>query len=104
MASQGLKKLTDKSGTQVSLQLTNVIVGSQCFISRNSDSAILMNKIATSSTVTEPYIHTVDEAVTIRVRKSSIIPKYKPFSSGGTITSDGLNVYVSQVLDDIASS
>lgn len=104
MASQGLKKLTDKSGTQVSLQLTNVVVGSQCFISRNSDNAVLMNKLATSSTVTEPYTHTVDESVTIRVRKSSTSPKYKPFSSGGTITSDGLSVYVAQVIDDIASS
>jgi len=102
MASQGLKKLTDKSGTLVLLQLTNVVVGSRCLIERNIDNVVLMKKEATSSTVTESYKHTGDVVVTIRVRKSSAATKYKPFTIGGTITSDGLNVCISQAQDDLA--
>jgi hypothetical protein len=97
---QGLKKLTDIDGTEVSIQLRGVIVGSQCYI-EDEDSNILMNETATDTTVTASYTHTEDKNLTIRVRKASSVPKYRPYSAAGTVTSDGFIGYVEQVLDDV---
>jgi hypothetical protein len=103
---QGLKKLTDVDGTQVILKLENVEAGSQCYIEDDQATPVeLMNKTATGSgkvEVTEPYVHTVDRGLTIRVRKSSAAPKLRPFVAGGTVTSDGYSGYVIQDPDPIA--
>jgi hypothetical protein len=46
--SQGLKKLTDIDGTAVSLQLTNVVTGSRCFIIDTAETSKTISSITAS--------------------------------------------------------
>ena len=104
LGSHGLKKLTDIDGTQVSLVLNNVIVGSRCRVENIANGSGYMNEEAAAATVTESYVHTSDVDVVVKVRKSPDGgARYKPFTAYGTITNDGLNVYVSQIEDSIAN-
>jgi len=86
----------------VTLELTDVVVGSQCYI-EDINGIELMNETAASSTVQEPYIYTADKDITVRVRKSSGGTEYLPFVAGGTITSSGFSLKVNQIQDTIAS-
>lgn len=86
--------------TSVTLELTNVVVGSQCYI-EDANGVVLMNEVAVSSTVTEPYTYQGDIAVIVRVRKASAAPKYLPVNTGGTITVSGLSIQINQTLDTI---
>jgi hypothetical protein len=86
----------------VTLELNNVVVGSRCTII-DSNNNILMNEEAVSTTVTESYTYQGDVSVTVRVRKSSAVTKYLPFSTSGTVTSNGLTLTVNQTEDTIAS-
>jgi hypothetical protein len=99
--------MTDNSGTQyvpsqtVTLELSNVQVGSRAHIFDVSGN-ILMNEEAVSDTVTEPYTYVGDINITVRVRKSSTKPKYLPFEAGGTITSNGFSLRITQIIDPFA--
>ncbi len=96
-------KITDKDGTLVAVALTGVVAGSRCRVFKTSDGTEIMNVEASGSTVAVNYNHTSDIDVTIRVRKASGAPKYLPFETFGTITSNGLSVVVTQVLDTVAA-
>jgi len=96
-------KITDKDGTLVAVTLTGVMAGSRCRIFKTSDGTEIMNVEASGLTVAVNYNHTSDIDVTIRVRKGSGAPKYLPFETFGTITSNGLSVVVTQVLDMVAA-
>lgn len=92
----------------VTLQLDNVVVGSQCAIyalagGPETVGTQLMNETAVSATVTEAYDFTSNQPVEIRVRKSSTAPKYRPYNAQGTITANGLQVTVSQQPDPVAT-
>lgn len=91
----GAGTLTAKN--TVTLTLTNVVIGSQCSVHTDPGGTELMNEAATSTTVTEPYEFTADQAVIIRVRKSSADPKYKNFAAKATVTSSGLTRRIDQV-------
>jgi len=93
----------DQSKRRVPVELTNVVIGSQCGVYRKSDNYEIMNKTASSSTVKSYYEWTTDTDVEIRVRKASGAPKYKPFVGEGTIKNIGLTYYVEQVEDTIVS-
>lgn len=90
---------------QVPVKLTNIVEGSIVIIERVSDGADIIPAMAVgeSGIISTNVDYTDDTQVIIKVRKSSLSPKYKPYRSYGTITSSGLNVFVSQVIDLIAS-
>jgi len=80
----------------VTLQLENVVTGSQYWIKKNSTGEILANGTAAASTVNIPDInYAADFGITIRVRKAG----YEPFETGGTVTSGGISSWISQVAD-----
>lgn len=95
---------TQNPPTTVSVQLTNVVVGSECIIfeTGNVSNEILPATTAASSTVSTTYNWTTDLAITIRVRKGTSAPKYLPFEATGTITNTGFSLAVSQIADSIA--
>lgn len=80
--------------------LTNIVNGSRVRISQTGDNTELSSGTAGSDgrySFTTYY----QGSATIRVRTSSTGTKYLPFETIGIITSDGLNAYVSQVLDTV---
>ena len=85
----------------VSLKLENVVAGSRYLIIKSSDNSTIASGEATGTGNVDVEIQNIpyssDTDVTVRVRK----PGYVPFETGGTITSSGLNTYVSQVTDQI---
>lgn len=87
----------------VDIALEDIVVGSAYRIEKISDGSLIAAGIATATTqvISVPYVG--DTPVLIKVRKASEAPKYYPFSTGGTIRSAGLNVYVAQVGDPIVS-
>lgn len=94
---------TQNPPTTVSVQLIDVVVGSQCLIYETDDIGnVILSETATSSTVDTTYNWAVDLPITIRVRKSTTAPKYLPYQATGTITSSGFALAVSQIADDIA--
>lgn len=102
-------QLTDSTNTiqnpptTVSVQLTDVIVGSECLIYETGNiSNVILLTSAASSTVGTTYNWTGDLAITIRVRKGTSAPKYVPYQATGTITNTGFSLAVSQVADLIA--
>jgi hypothetical protein len=44
-----------------------------------------------------------DEAATIKVRRASWLPKYKPWNGGGTILATGMSVQAAQIVDEVAA-
>jgi hypothetical protein len=83
----------------VNIVLQNVVVGSRYRIEVVSTGVLLFEGTAAASTVTIPYTWTANLAIKIRVRKASTAPKYQPFETLGTITEQGVIVFVSQVRD-----
>lgn len=93
--------INDGTNFRVPVQINNLIVGSRVFIRRDSDSAVLLNVIAPSTSVTSFQELTADTDVTVRVRHASSSPIYKPLELSGTITTAaGLTIQVSQQLDE----
>ena len=65
----------------------------------------LMNELTTAGGVaTESYVFSVSQPITLRVRKSSAAdnPRYFPFVTTGTITSDGFTTTAVLIVDTIA--
>jgi hypothetical protein len=65
----------------------------------------LMNELTTAGGVaTESYVFSVSQPITIRVRKNSAAdnPRYQPFITTGTITSDGFTTTAVLIVDTIA--
>lgn len=83
----------------VSVVLQNVVIGSRYRVEVAATNALLYEGTASASTITLPYTWTADLAVRVRVRKASTAPKYQAFETQGTITEQGLIVFVSQVRD-----
>jgi hypothetical protein len=100
--------VTDFDGTVVSL-VVNVVdfngdpIDEATVYIEDSDGDVLMNeRTGATGVASEPYIHTADETVTIKVRKSSADPKYIPTRSTATITTQGLSVTVTMQFDPYA--
>ncbi len=87
----------DSSGTPVS--------GARVYIQKSSDNTQILNDTTNGSgVVTTTYdFPGTDVPVRIRVRKSSTNPKYTPFETLGTITSEGLTATCVIFLDSIVS-
>lgn len=87
----------------INVQLTSVVVGSECFIfeTGNVSHEIMSPTTAGSSTISVSYTGPSIN-ITIRVRQSSSAPKYQPYEAYGTLTSIDFSLAVSQVLDPIA--
>jgi len=85
------------------ITLTNVVVGSEYWIYNLDTSEVLDNGTAASSTV-QYVAEGVDNGtnILVRVRKSSASPKYIPFDSQAVVTSEEVNMYVSQQPDIVA--
>lgn len=65
----------------------------------------LMNELTTAGGVaTEAYVFSTSQPITVRVRKSSAAdnPRYFPFVTTGTITSDGFTTTAVLIVDPIA--
>lgn len=86
-----------------SVVLTNVVIGSRYRVENLATGALLYEGTAADTTVTLVYVWNANLNVKVRVRKSTTAPKYLPFETIGTITSGGLEVYVSQILDTVAA-
>ena len=89
----------------VDVVLQNVADGSEYWIYNNT--RILVVASGTQSGTDDITISGVeywgsDDTLTIRVRKGTSTPKYKPFTTQATLTSNGAIVYVSQIEDQIA--
>lgn len=82
--------------------LDNIITGSRYRIEKGSDGSLVAEGTASSTTQTINIPFNGNTPVTIKVRNASGATKYQPFTTGGTITSSGLSVYVAQVEDTIA--
>jgi hypothetical protein len=94
--------MADATKTRVPVTLTGLIVGSRCFIEKQSTGTVILNQEAGGSSITTYYELTTDTDVYIRVRKSSIGTKYVPYELSGTITVSGLSVTINQIVDTIA--
>ncbi len=93
----------------VTVTLTNIVPGSQYYI-YNTDTA---TQIATGTATGTPapgettidydvsVVYEADFDITVNVRKSSAPVKYLPYESGATVTSDGANVFIAQVIDTV---
>jgi hypothetical protein len=88
-------RVTDVNGTLVSISLSNVVTGSQCYVEKTSDHTEYMNTTASGTTAAVNYTHTGDVAVTVRVRKAG----YQEWTTTGTITTSGLSLTVGQASD-----
>lgn len=90
---------------QVEVKLTSIVEGSVAIVEKVSDGADIIPAtiVGASGVLSANVDYTTDIQVVIKVRNASSTPKYKPYRSYGTITSSGLNVFVSQTPDLIAS-
>ncbi|MFH1321557.1 MAG: hypothetical protein ABII90_13015, partial [Bacteroidota bacterium] len=79
------------------------IVGAQVRVERTSDGLIIVDEITDGLGVADDTINYPGSEidVTIRVRKSSAIPKYFPISTPAKIKADGLSATISMVIDSI---
>jgi hypothetical protein len=94
----------DYAGTTVSVVLTNVVSGSTYYIYKTSDLSLLGSGTAASSTVTISGIaYVADFGITVRVRKASLAPKYIPLETQATVKSSGVDIYIGQSPDPVAS-
>jgi hypothetical protein len=88
---------------EATITLQNVVVGSRYEIYNLTSSTTLVTGTASSSTVSITAPSSDGDYLRIRVRKASSSPKYIPFETQTQVTSGVANVWVSQVLDTIAS-
>lgn len=101
--------LIDSTGTtqnppiSVSVELTNVVVGSQCLIYETANIAnVILSETAATSTVSTTYTWGGNLGITIRVRKGTTAPKYLPYQATGIIYNTGFALSINQIDDDIA--
>ncbi len=84
----------------VTITLTNLIAGSRVYIENTTDTVVLFNEIEATTTFSDTVNYTADKTLVVRVRNASGGTKYKPFSTGGTLTSSGFTAQVNQELDE----
>lgn len=82
------------------ITLTNLIAGSRVYIENTTDSVVLFNEIEATTTFSNSVSYTTDKTLLIRVRSASSSPYYKPFTTGGILTSNGFSLQVNQELDE----
>ena len=93
----------------VTVTLTNIVPGSLYYIYNSDTSAQIATGTATGTPAhgetTINYavsvVYESDFDITVNVRKSSAPTKYLPYSTGSTVTSDGANVFIAQVIDTV---
>jgi len=98
-------KVIDINGALVPVTLTNVAVGSQVYIAKQSDGTVILSQSAASSTISINFLHPGGEdiAITIRVRKGTSSTKYLPYEATGYISATtGFSLAISQIIDNIA--
>lgn len=83
------------------IELTNLAPGSRFRIERAADQSLIVEGVAATDTYQTTVPFTGPVAVVVKVRSSSAPPRYRPFTTGGTITATGLSVFVSQELDPV---
>lgn len=93
--------VTDASGTLVSVVLDGVVVGSRCYVAKQSDGTVILDTVATSTEVSAGFQHSTNTLVDIVVRKATSGTKYLPYKATGIITATGLYAIISQVPDTI---
>lgn len=89
----------------VDVILENVADGSEYWIYNDDQSQVIATGTQSGTsdiTISDVAYNGSSETLTVRVRKSSAAPKYKPFNTQATLTNTGARVYVSQELDTIA--
>lgn len=88
----------------VTVTLTNVVVGSSYYVFKVSDSSVIGSGTAASSTVEiSASASGAPFTITARVRKSTGGTRYQPFEASATLTSSGASIYVNQVADTVAA-
>lgn len=86
----------------VTFTLSNVAVGSRVqVVEAANTSKVLYAGEATANIVS--FAAKFSGVCRIDIRKASTSPKYKPYRTNGVVGANGLSVYVSQELDDIAA-
>jgi hypothetical protein len=93
--------INDGTNFRVPVNVTNIVSGSRLYIERDSDGAVLNNSAVSGTSETIYQSVTAATAVTVRLRSASGATKYRPFETGGTITTTaGLSLQAAQQLDE----
>jgi len=85
----------------VQVTLSNIVEGSRVRVSKASNNEELYIGTAPASGVVS-FVTYFQGSANISVRKSSTAPKYLPNETVGVVTSEGMDVYISQTLDTVA--
>ena len=86
------------------ITLNNVIIGSRYRIDNvTTGYSYITDGTAASSTITGTFAVSAGDTIRVRVREGSSYPKYQNFETLSVVTSTGVSVYVSQVLDTIVA-
>ena len=96
----------------VTVTLTNIVPNSMYYIYNSSTLALVAQGTATGTPgpgeTTINYnvsvVYETDFDITVNVRKSSAPTKYLPYETGSTVTSNGANVFIAQVVDTVILS
>jgi len=87
----------------VSIVLTNMVSGSSYYIfETDNPTNVYGSGIAAGTTATISTTYIEDTNITVRVRNASGVTKYQPFSTQAELTASGANIYVAQVVDNVA--
>ena len=82
-----------------SMTLTGAASGSHYTVIKNSDNSILYSGTSTGANIPLSYVWLSDVAVTIRVRKSTVAPKYLPYETTATLGQGNFSVAINQITD-----
>jgi hypothetical protein len=87
----------------VTISITNIVENSVATLEETDGTVIIApTTVGSSGIITDTYTYTTNTNVVLKVRKSSSGTKYLPFKMFGTITVNGLNMFVSQIEDTVA--
>lgn len=90
--------------TTTTIVLQNLVLGSRYWVYNNTGGALIASGVAASSSVTIQQANLADgSTLKVRVRYASSIVKYQPFETLAITSSYFASVYVSQVVDTIAT-
>lgn len=86
----------------VPLEISNIIEGSAVTLEK-IDGTVIINPVVVgaSQKIIEEYTYVEDADVVLKVRKSSAGTKYKALTMLGQITEHGLNMFISQQVDEV---
>lgn len=108
-ATTAIERLSTEPIGQVTLTLTNVVVGSRYRIERQGDGSLATpagnaEGVAASSTVSlllDYYAGgSPNNDLRIKVRKASGTPNYIPFETQATLSATPQSIFVGQILDE----